>query len=176
MRLGLADVSSIGTTVAERIVAEREARGPYRDMADLSRRAGLDAEQLEALAAAGAFDGFGLERREALWLAGEAAQDREEYLAHVHFPIGSDGSMDVPENVYDSDAYEAILRECGFDQVRIEVVTDRTVTPFVELLERLSREAKDDRGPRRALAAELYRDSVKRGVEYVFVSARKPAV
>ncbi|GAA1755512.1 error-prone DNA polymerase [Agromyces humatus] len=81
VRLGLADVSSIGTAVAERIVAEREARGPYRDMADVSRRAGLDATQLEALAAAGAFDGFGLERREALWLAGEAAEDREEYLA-----------------------------------------------------------------------------------------------
>jgi error-prone DNA polymerase len=81
VRLGLSDVSSIGTTVAERIVAEREARGPYRDMADVSRRAGLNAEQLEALAAAGAFDGFGLQRREALWLAGEAAEDREEYLA-----------------------------------------------------------------------------------------------
>ncbi len=81
VRLGLADVSSIGTAVAERIVVEREARGPYRDMADVSRRAGLNAEQLEALAAAGAFDGFGLQRREALWLAGEAAEDREEYLA-----------------------------------------------------------------------------------------------
>lgn len=81
VRLGLADVTSIGRAVAERIVAEREARGPYRDMADVSRRAGLDATQLEALAAAGAFDGFGLERREALWLAGEAANDREEYLA-----------------------------------------------------------------------------------------------
>jgi len=81
VRLGLADVSSIGTSVAERIVAEREARGPYRDMADVSRRAGLNAEQLEALATAGAFDGFGLRRREALWLAGEAAEDREEYLA-----------------------------------------------------------------------------------------------
>jgi error-prone DNA polymerase len=81
VRLGLADVSSIGTAVAERIVAEREARGPYRDMADVSRRAGLNAEQLEALAAAGAFDVFGLQRREALWLAGEAAEDREEYLA-----------------------------------------------------------------------------------------------
>jgi len=81
VRLGLADVSSIGTAVAERIVAEREARGPYRDMAEVSRRAGLNAEQLEALAAAGAFAGFGLQRREALWMAGEAAEDREEYLA-----------------------------------------------------------------------------------------------
>ncbi|HEY6801222.1 MAG TPA: error-prone DNA polymerase, partial [Agromyces sp.] len=81
VRLGLADVSSIGEAVAERIVAEREARGPYRDMAEVSRRVGLNAEQLEALAAAGAFEGLGLQRREALWLAGEAAEDREEYLA-----------------------------------------------------------------------------------------------
>ncbi|MFE6966294.1 error-prone DNA polymerase [Agromyces sp. NPDC057679] len=80
VRLGLADVQAIGEQVAQRIVDEREAHGPYRDMADVSRRAGLDTEQLEALAAAGAFDGFGLARREALWLAGEAAQDRAEFL------------------------------------------------------------------------------------------------
>jgi error-prone DNA polymerase len=49
-------------------------------MADTARRAGLDTEQLEALAAAGAFEAFGLAPREALWLAGEAAQDRAEFL------------------------------------------------------------------------------------------------
>ncbi|GAA2023543.1 error-prone DNA polymerase [Agromyces tropicus] len=80
VRLGLADVASIGTGVAERIVAEREQYGPYRDMADLSRRADLDATQLEALAAAGAFACFDLQPRQALWLAGEAAQDRADYL------------------------------------------------------------------------------------------------
>lgn len=80
VRLGLADVTSIGAKVAERIVAEREQHGPYRDMADLSRRADLDAAQLEALAAAGAFECFDLQPRQALWLAGEAAQDRADYL------------------------------------------------------------------------------------------------
>ncbi|WP_353827554.1 error-prone DNA polymerase [Agromyces sp. SYSU T0242] len=80
VRLGLADVASIGASVAERIVAEREQHGPYRDMADLSRRADLDATQLEALAAAGAFACFDLQPRQALWLAGEAAQDRADYL------------------------------------------------------------------------------------------------
>ncbi|MFE5671606.1 error-prone DNA polymerase [Agromyces sp. NPDC056523] len=80
VRLGLADVTSIGEKVAERIVAEREQHGPYRDMADLSRRADLDATQLEALAAAGAFECFDLQPRQALWLAGEAAQDRADYL------------------------------------------------------------------------------------------------
>ncbi|GLK29530.1 error-prone DNA polymerase [Agromyces luteolus] len=80
VRLGLADVTSIGAKVAERIIAERDAHGPYRDMADLSRRADLDATQLEALAAAGAFECFDLQPRQALWLAGEAAQDRADYL------------------------------------------------------------------------------------------------
>ncbi|WP_127793435.1 error-prone DNA polymerase [Agromyces sp. LHK192] len=80
VRLGLADVSSIGTALAERIVAERERGGPFRDMAEVSRRVGLEASELEALAAAGAFASFGLDRRRALWLAGEAAQDRAEYL------------------------------------------------------------------------------------------------
>lgn len=80
MRLGLADVTGISRTVAMRIVAERDAHGMYRDVADLSRRADLTAAQLEALAAAGAFDHFGLDRRQALWVAGEAALDRREFL------------------------------------------------------------------------------------------------
>ena len=66
----------------ERIVAEREASGDFRDMSDLVRRTLLTTAQLEALAAAGAFDSFGLSRREALWNAGNAAQDRPEYLPH----------------------------------------------------------------------------------------------
>jgi len=81
VRLGLADVTRIGTKVAERIVAERDAKGPYRSMEDLVRRAGLTRAQLESLATAGAFDAFDLKRREALWRAGSAAEDREEFLA-----------------------------------------------------------------------------------------------
>lgn len=81
IRLGLTDVAGIGRDVAERIVTERERGGPYRDVADLSRRAGLTAAQLEALAAAGAFEHFGLDRRQALWLAGEAAADTNDVLA-----------------------------------------------------------------------------------------------
>ncbi|MEO5921076.1 MAG: error-prone DNA polymerase, partial [Pseudolysinimonas sp.] len=81
VRLGLADVTRIGTAVAERIVAERDAKGPYRSMEDLVRRAGLTRAQLESLATAGAFDAFDLTRRAALWRAGSAAEDREEFLA-----------------------------------------------------------------------------------------------
>jgi error-prone DNA polymerase len=81
VRLGLAEVTSIGHALAERIVAERDAYGPYRSMQDVARRVGLNTEQLEALAAAGAFAGLGLERREALWSAGDASQDKESYLS-----------------------------------------------------------------------------------------------
>ncbi|BDV31275.1 error-prone DNA polymerase [Microbacterium terricola] len=80
VRLGLAAVKGIGAVVATRIVAERDACGPYRDLRDLVRRTGVTAAQLEALATAGAFECLGLSRREAIWLAGSAAQDRVEFL------------------------------------------------------------------------------------------------
>ena len=81
VRLGLAGVTRIGTKVAERIVREREESGAYRSLEDLVRRTNLTTPQLESLATAGAFDCFELTRREALWRAGSAAGDREEFLA-----------------------------------------------------------------------------------------------
>nr|WP_238356478.1 error-prone DNA polymerase [Kribbella italica] len=83
VRLGLAGVKSIGESTATLIVEEREKNGAYADMADLVRRTGLTAVQLEALATAGAFDGFGLSRRQALWDAGRAAEERPGHLSGV---------------------------------------------------------------------------------------------
>lgn len=80
VRLGLAGVKGIGAKVAERVVAAREAEGPFRDLRDLVRRTSVTAAQLEALATAGAFECLGISRREAIWLAGAAAQDRPEFL------------------------------------------------------------------------------------------------
>jgi error-prone DNA polymerase len=80
VRLGLDGVRTLGEEVAKRIVAERDRSGPYRDMVDLARRVGLTTAHLEALATADAFACFGLSRREALWAAGAAAQEREGRL------------------------------------------------------------------------------------------------
>jgi error-prone DNA polymerase len=80
VRLGLSSVRQVSDELAGRIVAERDAAGPYGDMADLARRVGLTAAQLEALATADAFGCFGLSRREALWGAGAAAQERSDRL------------------------------------------------------------------------------------------------
>jgi error-prone DNA polymerase len=87
VRLGLDGVTSIGAEVAKRIVTEREEHGAYRDMADLSRRASLSADQLEALASAGALDSLGMNRREALWQAGDAALEREGQLPGSHVAV-----------------------------------------------------------------------------------------
>ena len=87
VRLGLDEVTGIGTPLAKHIVAERECGGDYRDMSDLVRRVGLSTAQLEVLAAAGAFDSFGLSGREALWSAGNAAQDRPEYLPDSYVAV-----------------------------------------------------------------------------------------
>lgn len=80
VRLGLADVAGIGRQLAERIVVERLRGGPYRDVADLARRAEPGTRALEALAAAGALSSFGLDRRGALWQAGEAAANTSRVL------------------------------------------------------------------------------------------------
>jgi error-prone DNA polymerase len=83
VRLGFAGVKSVGVPAATTIVEEREKNGPYADMADLVRRTGLTAVQVEALATAGAFDSFGLSRRQALWNAGRAAEERPGHLSGV---------------------------------------------------------------------------------------------
>ncbi|MFF1878889.1 error-prone DNA polymerase [Leifsonia sp. NPDC058230] len=90
VRLGLAGVTSIGEKLAEKIVAERTRGGAYTSLGDLARRVGLNVTQLEALAAAGAFETFDLSRRQAIWEAGNAAQEKPEYL------IGTSISVQPP--------------------------------------------------------------------------------
>ena len=80
VRLGLASVRSIGTELAEQIVEQRLTGGPFTAAADLSRRTDVSTNQLEALATAGAFDCFGISRRQALWDAGSAAQEKSDRL------------------------------------------------------------------------------------------------
>src|SRR3954449_112439 len=80
VRLGLSSVRTIGDDLATTIVTERSTNGPYTSMADLARRVGLSADQVEALATAGAFDSLGIGRRDALWGAGAAATARPGQL------------------------------------------------------------------------------------------------
>lgn len=82
VRLGLSEVRGVGADAAARIVAARQA-GPFTSLADLARRADLDRSTLEALATAGACAGLGVTRREALWDAAPAADNRERFLPGI---------------------------------------------------------------------------------------------
>ncbi|MFJ7287682.1 error-prone DNA polymerase [Curtobacterium sp. NPDC098951] len=87
VRLGLAEVSSLGRKSAEKIVAERDAHGPYTDMSDLARRVGLTTAQLEALAAADAFASIGVDRRGGMWSAAQAAAERPDQLPDTQVTV-----------------------------------------------------------------------------------------
>ncbi len=92
VRLGLNEIRTIGTELAEAIVAVRPPDG-YRDIDQLTRAVTLTSAQAEALATSGALDALtpgapatraadgsrdvaGNGRRRALWAAGAAAGDR----------------------------------------------------------------------------------------------------
>jgi error-prone DNA polymerase len=79
VRLGIDEVRHVGDDLAETIAYGR----PYASMEDFARRTGAPAPVLEALATAGAFASLGMERREALWAAGAAAQASEGRLEGV---------------------------------------------------------------------------------------------
>jgi len=83
VRLGLGGVRHIGDDLAEKIVEERKAHGPFASLLDLTGRVQLSVPQTEALATAGALSCFGISRREALWAAGAAATQRPDRLPGV---------------------------------------------------------------------------------------------
>ena len=58
VRLGLGAVRHIGDDLAQRIVDERTANGPYASLLDLTGRVVLSVPQTEALATAGALGCF----------------------------------------------------------------------------------------------------------------------
>jgi error-prone DNA polymerase len=91
VRIGLGAVRKIGDKLAESLVAERKAGGPFDGPNDLARRVRMTTAQWEALATAGALGCFGMTRRAALWAAGAVAMDKPEQLpgtvVGVHAPM-----------------------------------------------------------------------------------------
>ncbi|MGH2459601.1 MAG: DNA polymerase III subunit alpha [Chloroflexota bacterium] len=85
IRLGFAQVRGVGAQVACRVVAERDAHGPFEALHDFTRRTGLVGPPVEGLVLAGA---FAFERR-----------SREEQLWEVYGQVSRPGqpSLHLPE-------------------------------------------------------------------------------
>ena len=79
VRLGFSSVRGISAGLAFEIAAA----GPYEDLEQLSRNTAVSQKQLEALATSGAFDCFGIGRREALWAVGATSQSRSDRLRGI---------------------------------------------------------------------------------------------
>ncbi len=70
MRVGLRYVKSLSEQTAREVEEERERDGPFRSLFDFLERTRVKREAVENLVACGAFDSWGLERRELLWQLG----------------------------------------------------------------------------------------------------------
>ena len=74
VRMGLRYVRNLGPAEIARIEVARQVGGPFTDPRDLAFRTGLGVAALEGLAAAGALESVGLDRRSGLWAAGALAE------------------------------------------------------------------------------------------------------
>ncbi len=82
MRVGLRYVRGLSSTVLDRIDAERDL-APFADLEDFARRTEAPIDALEALATAGAFACFDVDRRTGLWAAGALRDARPHHLPHT---------------------------------------------------------------------------------------------
>ena len=127
VRYALAALKGIGVQAMHALVAERRKGGPYKSLADLSSRidAGvMNKRQFEHLAAAGAFDSFGIKRAQAftsaetlLRHAQSLAQERASGQTSLFGgPANSGGSL-MPElpDIHEWDPLEKLGHE--FDAV-----------------------------------------------------------
>ncbi len=81
IRVGIGYVQGMGEETARNVVLERIANGSYRSLADFIRRVPLATEAIENLIMVGAFDRFGIGRREALWMVGLFIPSRKVGMA-----------------------------------------------------------------------------------------------
>jgi error-prone DNA polymerase len=70
VRIGFAYVQGIGQEAARALEEEQRRNGLFRSLSDFVRRVSLKREPIENLIQVGAFDQFGLNRREFLWQLG----------------------------------------------------------------------------------------------------------
>src|SRR5665811_796232 len=103
VRVGLAFVKGLGEDAANAIAHERRQNGPFQSLADLVRRVALRQERVRHLIAAGACDGFGMQRREMIWQLGLFIPSRTLTKGRSHKTPGRQLSLALPT---DQDAVE----------------------------------------------------------------------
>ena len=88
LRLGLRYIAGLRAETGARIERERAVR-PFASIADFTARAAPNRRELDALAYAGAFAAFGMDRRAALWQAAAVERDPRGLFAGVEPAAGA---------------------------------------------------------------------------------------
>ncbi|TNE30834.1 MAG: DNA polymerase III subunit alpha [Alphaproteobacteria bacterium] len=124
IRYALAALKGVGEQAMQQLVEERRANGAFKDIYDLMRRAGyrnMNRRQMEALAAAGAFDSLVPNRAQAhaaaemlLRYAASVAEEKESGQESL-FGSAEESTLALPPlpDVEQWDPLEALQREFG---------------------------------------------------------------
>ena len=94
VRVGLGYVQGVGEAGARRVEEERARGGEFRSLFDFVQRTGLGREATTNLVRVGAFDEFGLNRRELIWQLGLFAGGFQQ--SNLRKPKDRQGRLDLP--------------------------------------------------------------------------------
>jgi DNA polymerase-3 subunit alpha len=122
IRFGLGAVRGVGAKTAGAIVAEREVRGPFENLADFCTRVGtqvINRRALEALIKCGAFDSTGVARaglaaqiEDALRIAQRAGEEAARNQANLFGGAGKSSiRLSAPKTIAEWDAKEKLRYE-----------------------------------------------------------------
>jgi hypothetical protein len=124
LRMGLRYVKGLGEEDGRRVMAVRGV-APFESLGDFARRTGLDAGALVTLAKAGAFEGLGVDRREALWqvraLARRSGMTLPVEVIETTPPF--DGLTALEQIAWDYDAASHSVRGHPLDPLRDQLTT-----------------------------------------------------
>lgn len=153
IRFGLVGVRGVGANVADVIIAEREANGPYTSLHDFVNR--LDAKcynrkTLEALIKGGAFDSTGYTRKQLMYFVDETPllesaskrqKDRARGQVSMFDLFGDDPDSGFEEDIPQPDGIEWPKRQLlSFEKEIMKIyVSDHPLTPYESYIARLTK-------------------------------------
>ena len=153
IRFGLVGVRGVGRNVAEAIVAERKANGPYSSLHDFVNR--LDSKcynrkTLEALIKGGAFDSTGYTRKQLMSFvddtnllenAAKRQRDRDAGQVSMFDMFGEDEESGFEEEVPPPDGIEWDKRtKLAFEKEIMKIyVSEHPLQPYERMLARMSK-------------------------------------
>ncbi|MEI7653859.1 MAG: DNA polymerase III subunit alpha [Actinomycetota bacterium] len=150
INFGMAAIRNVGAALVEKIVAEREARGPFESVYDFVRRVDtqvLNKRSMESLIKAGAFDsldvsrqGFLLAMNEIIERTLERRADLSRGISTLFASLGDDGGNDwegtdipIPVNEYSKG------EKLNFEREMLGLyISDHPVRPVEAALRRLT--------------------------------------